>query len=429
MDSHSQSDRNDNTTVVDKVTVTHIDDIPLPQPLIARAIFEFYPKIQFFLKFDHFIASYINKTTNDVIKIKIENGIELEGFIQYSLNDLFHAQDVIEVKFHMQFGPLTVIHQSKQIKSLKFGVINFTQFLGKPGKIIRSRKEIRRIGVLEAIWDGFEININEQSDFSENKLTKGYGDSYFVSHEGTIKRSDGAMLSVSDAETILYRLRGFFSFTRGRACALAPVTAVNRDDTEECFRWGTTYVISWMRGNDTWLTKTTGGDALAQILSEFLDLYDRQNWKDVMPVVVDWYINGNDSAAHVAIILYQAALEALCLAITGSGWSAGSSLRDSMSKLSVDKTIPSTFRYLRMFSQNQIMNKKSGDYIGDGPEVLVQIRNDLIHGGKKYGPPSMQVQVEAMNLARWYIEVLLLKQLGYTGNYFNRINRNIESIT
>ena len=248
--------------------------------------------------------------------------------------------------------------------------------------------------------------------------------------EARLERLDGKPYSVSDAEDILHRLRVYLSFVRGKFCGFAPVVAIYKSNRESAFRWGATYVHPWQPGRETWLALITGGDVLTKLLPEFFGLYDDLNWKDTVSMAVDWQVNGNNSAAHVATILYQAALEAISSKISNkmetTEW-----LRSSIKQLGIDANIPYAYSSLRNFSDVDIRTKKANSknpYIGDGPEAIVQIRNDLVHSGKNFPTPSMELQIEAMQLSRWYIEIMLLKQLRYTGKYFDRIDQDFKSL-
>ena len=58
-----------------------------------------------------------------------------------------------------------------------------------------------------------------------------------------------------------------------------------------------------------------------------------------------------------------------------------------------------------------------------GPHALVDMRNDLIHPKNRHGKISVNAYSEAWNLGQRYIELMLLKIFGHTGQYLNRLKR------
>ena len=70
---------------------------------------------------------------------------------------------------------------------------------------------------------------------------------------------------------------------------------------------------------------------------------------------------------------------------------------------------PSSFSHLR---------NAFGDL--DGPAAIAEIRNDLVHAKKTHGKGA-EVQMDALRLGQWYVEMILLKELEYRGRYFDRL--------
>lgn len=80
--------------------------------------------------------------------------------------------------------------------------------------------------------------------------------------------------------------------------------------------------------------------------------------------------------------------------------------------------------------QREALSKFSNlhQYLED-PRTFVEIRNDFVHPSAKHGPISLEVQGEAWNLGQWYIELLLLKLIGYKGRYWNRTESQFDTVT
>ena len=128
----------------------------------------------------------------------------------------------------------------------------------------------------------------------------------------------------------------------------------------------------------------------------------------------------------MGIILAQAALESICYKIVGNTIGKNERpekfLRTSLEKIGINNVIPESFQDLKNFSTQEVRQRRGQDrYREDGPEAIVEIRNHLIHKEKRYGRLSVEVQMDALHLSLWYLEVILLKKFEYCGQYMNRL--------
>ena len=413
---------------IDDVSVVELNDTPLRRPIPGRATLHLYPRVRFTIEFDRFPQWAFQIFKRNPCRIKTEKNIEFEGFLQYNLNEVFYSNSEASASFVPKVVPCTVLDTEAKIVQAKFSVINFQKFFGRTDETVTCENKTRRIGSAKLNYDGFRIEITERLDLSDKENILRKNDGYVITHEGILERCDGGEFSVSKTENILRGVRVSLSFARGAACSLAPITAIDSNGQEASFQWGTTFVDSWRFGSDTWLPKADGGDTVVQLLPKFLQLCDNPDWNRTILSVVDWYINGNSSAAHVAVILHQAALEAICYKLDPK-CKTEDVLRMTLDHFDINRSIPNKFVHLRNFSSRHIrIERQRGrrDYKGDGPETIIQLRNDLVHGEKFYPVPSVELQIEAMRLSRWYIETIMLKHLGYSGRYFNRVTEVIE---
>ena len=416
----------DKPIAIQEVTVTHVDGKSLPKQLSGRAVLQLNPKLEFSIYFDSFPVFLLLGQLYRTFCIRTSNNIDIDGFLQYSLKSSSIPLGSVEALFIPKLLPIRMISSNIKIRNVKFGIVNFLKFYGKNDNWEEFEGKGYRVGLFEAKWNGYGIKVREQPGFSAKKIKHQHTNDYGITHSSAIERLDGKTYSVSDAEDILNRLELYLSFVLGRFCGFAPIVATDSNDRELVFKWGTTGIDPRLPGSNTWLPLVGKGDSIDGLLPKFFTLLDDPNWRDTLPTVIDWYINGNTSSVHVAIILYQAALEAISCAFGGKKRRAEEWLRLSLKCLNIDAGIPDIYTGLRTFSNQDIKlkkGKKEDPYIGDGPEAIVQIRNDLIHSDRIYPSPSMELLIEAMQLSRWYIEVMLLRKLGYSGEYFDRIDR------
>ena len=59
----------------------------------------------------------------------------------------------------------------------------------------------------------------------------------------------------------------------------------------------------------------------------------------------------------------------------------------------------------------------------DGPEVLTFIRNRIVHPPKEQNTVQRYPYYQAYTLAKWYVELCLLKLGGFNGKYHNRTRK------
>ena len=420
MVSENPPSKPNDTIFIEDTSITHIDNQCLSTPCLVRVTLSLYPTIMCCIDSDNLPIWLVNRQ-NRPFFVTLNNGCNIKVFLRrYDLNNLFFgsSKDTFKGSLVPHKTPCTVIQTEIQtdawIRSVSFSVLNFNA-------------EFHLLGVAEMKHGGWQIKITEDPTFYENEKLLNQDDGYAVTHTGIIQRCDGETFCVKEAEHVLRGLRAFLSFARGSACGLTLVKAVDQDDREMVLEWGTTHTESWSQGRIawSWLPTRDGGDNLSQLFSGFWRLYDDSDWRDTICTVIDWYLNSNNSPLHVGIILAQAALESICYKIVGNiikeKESLAEFLRASLEKIEINNEIPESFQDLKNFSTQKVCQKRGQDYKKDGPEAIVEIRNDLIHKKKSYGGFSVEVQMDALHLSLWYLEVILLRKFEYSGQYMNRL--------
>ena len=430
---------------LENTSITHVENLSLEQPLSVKVFLHLSPTITCRIESDNFPLQLLKDYRHKPFLVTLKNGCKIRVRLLYNLNALLYtflynksSKDTFKGFLVLYMNPCTVAQLNTLIKSVSFYVLNFEPFYSSRDKRAEIDGNHRRLGVARMECDPWQIDITETLSFFENRKILKQEDGYSVSHAGSIKRSDGETFSVKEAENILRGLRTFLSFAGGSACGLALVKAIDEHDEELVLEWGTSHIEPWNQKNTrSWLPSTDGGDNLSQLFPGFWRFYKNPDWGNIVCTVVDWYFNSNNSPAHVGIISAQAALESLSYKILGEKplvkgikkLSAEEKLRKLLEIIGIDKEIPSSCEGLKDFSKQQIKQRrdKNGDcYIGDGPEAIVQIRNDLIHPEKKYNPISAEAQIDAIRLSLWYIELILLRKFEYYGRYMNRLRNSGE---
>jgi hypothetical protein len=65
--------------------------------------------------------------------------------------------------------------------------------------------------------------------------------------------------------------------------------------------------------------------------------------------------------------------------------------------------------------------KGEQDWI-DGPQAFVAVRNQIVHPGKTKRVKGGRAFYEALQLGKWYLELILLRSFGFKGDYACRLN-------
>ena len=406
--------------------ITHIEGQRLPKPCSGRVTLHLSPRIICRIDLKD-LPRWLANSQGKKLLVTLENGCEIKMLLFPDLNDLlFNRKPNNTFKgFLVPYEvPCRVMQPDTRVRSVSFSLLNFLEFYGQQDMSLDLDGHGHRLGAVKIEHDGLRIEISQDPSFSDNlKLLKQDG-GYAVTHTGLIQRCDGQLFCVKEAEDILRGLRAFLSFARGAACGLTLVKAIDQDNREMIMEWGTSYVEPWRGRSNTWLPLMDGGDSLFQLFPGFWNLYSNSDWRDTISTVIDWYLNSNNGPFHVGITLAQAALESVCYKIVGKELTAEVSLRESLEQIGIDKKIPTSCPHLKKFSEQKVKGRKNehgNRYIGDGPEAIIQIRNDLIHAKKKYDALSAEAQMDALRLGLWYIELILLRKFEYRGRYVNRL--------
>ena len=144
--------------------------------------------------------------------------------------------------------------------------------------------------------------------------------------------------------------------------------------------------------------------------------------QDRVRVALYWYLRSNESSnPYSGIVLTQAAVERLArevlsdqewCSLQGKG-ETGKRIRAALGNVGIDCALPVACGELRTLAD------------AEGPRVLVDIRNDLVHSAAAKNM-SLEAYMQAQQLGQWYAELLLLSRFEYQGRYANRLTYAYE---
>ena len=302
--------------------------------------------------------------------------------------------------------PVTVFKTGKDLSSVRFDIVNFPALYDS-------------VTLTAAPW---QIEINPRQQFREIVKQLDSDGGYGLTHEGAITRLDGQPFTADDAESLLLALWWFLSFARGGSCGVALASGIDENGKSAWKQWGCRSTLRW-GGLTTWLPRPNIHLWLPEAFAGFCRALkiDGPFKDDPLRPALQWYFAANESKyPPTSIVLAQAALERLAFtSLSKEDWdkfegkrgAAGKRISVALRAARVSPELPTACHELTRF-----LNGKHHL----GPRAIVDLRNSLVHPQAE-APVSDGTYHEAAQLALRYVELLLLRRIGYEGEFVDRI--------
>ena len=323
-------------------------------------------------------------------------------------------------------GPVTALDTGKPLHAVRFGVINFPDFM-KPkstesetdAETPWSIEDLRTIHLEGGSW---LVEIRPVGNHKQVHKSLRQQRGFALTHWGRVSRLDGEPFPKESVQLFMATLNQFLSFARGVSCGMTLIKGLDEVGETVWEEWGVTKVQPW-KGQRSCLDLRNGA-TLEDLFVGFW-CYSRALPRDSQTyLALEWYLESNaQEASHTSIVLNQAALERLTVETVGQRAKVktgaktieemqGDWIARALHKVQADVRIPAPFK--------KALGTKSFEH---GPHALVDLRNGLVHQQMKNGILSSEAQRQARELGLWYVELLLLEQFGYSGLYSNRLTR------
>ncbi len=268
---------------------------------------------------------------------------------------------------------------------------------------------------------------NEDDLIRKMKATRGYP----ITRVGRLERADGKTFTLKAARQALEIVEHALSFALEGWVAPMLLVGIGRNGQRKCEAWSSRHVSPY-QAHLGWFDFHHPGS-----LSELFAALDKQ-WKgDVLrePLkdAIYWYIEIHRRPMHIetGIMLAQIALEMLswlilieCNAVVSEKGFSDLPAADKLKLLLSTCSIP-----IKPPAELSSLSKLAKAENWQGPDVLVQIRNSIVHRNKKKREKSgkkllsSEILHDASRLACWYLELVILRQLEYQGDYSNRLKQ------
>jgi len=384
---------------------------------------EFLPKpyVKYDLTLSDDSISLLNILSNDDLKIELQNrSVELHVFESSSSSN---SPSIIKARAKRE--PVT-LGKDENINEVIFHVVNFVDYWADNFDFSSAPHKYTKGNRLSFVVNDFSIVI-ESLEYTQ-KLIKSLNSTggYAITHIGKITTLNDKHLTGTNINIVLDQLYWFLSFSKGAWTPTILPVGFNSRGEKIWEQLGSKSVESW-RNTPSWFDPNNG-KSLPNLFKSFTSIYFKDDWENYLKTAIYWYINANaqSSGADGSIIIIQAALERLSWAhyvnntksISSDGFSkmkASDQIRLLLTYANITLAVPESLESLHSFSK---------EFNFDGPEAFTYIRNRLVHPPKgKEKKYISKVIGECWILSLWYLELVILKFLGYNEQYSNRLKR------
>ncbi|RYX86932.1 hypothetical protein EON73_02400 [bacterium] len=268
------------------------------------------------------------------------------------------------------------------------------------------------------------LDQRQNHDLLHESLEKQGG--FLIFYNVEYKRNDLIKITESEANTFVSSFSRFLTLINGSRSSPMFIEGVIND--KSVWTDYSIYPVDSYKEVQTWSTGCSVKE-LNDLWGNFHELWKKN--EEFLTSITHWYVEVNRPTNYVDgnLTLVQTALELiynwfiiekgkLLYGIDADNISAANKIRLLLSKLNVTSDIPKPFTALQ-----ETLNGKMAD-LKDGPGVTSYIRNCIVHSKAKNRENLKLITEEAksqsLQLCLWYVELSILKILGYKGKYYNR---------
>lgn len=394
---------------------THVDHEGKALTGSCKVCLTWAPSLGFDLELSNPGAEWvgIGVSNGDDIQHKLQNGMDLCSFVRSSR---INQDQLMELRFGLhacQYG------NDKRCCEIIFHTTPFHSYVGRPVRYgnascaARLRFEVKP-------WV-ITLDQMDSSNALRDKLRREGG--FGLTHVGRLVRSDGKPFVVHKGRKVLDAFRWFLWFCSGTFVGMPIMVGLDKSGNRKYEEWTNSratpfkHVASWFPKRDPEPTE--------RLFRSFYERWTNKMWHDTLKNAVHWYVvaNLNSAANEGSLVLVQIALERLAWsllvqekgALSEDGFTkltAGDQLQLLVTTLGLPTATPKTLKSLVKYDEGKGM-----------PRALVNIRNKTVHPVRQSSkPPDEYAVYEAMDASLWYLELALLKLLGYEGMYVDRLS-------
>lgn len=312
------------------------------------------------------------------------------------------------------------------------------------------------------VYKNWQISLSPLEDITNILKNLDRNGGYAFTYQCKIRHHNGTNFDLESVEHILDPLRLFLSFLRGAWCDLfffegamnqKPIVSIHPN---RLMRENHPIIplTRWPRQPESLMCCTAHPQKdLNKAFNHFMEIYEQASqvaqqdqvtkYDQLRSIITNYIESGLTQFVETAIVLIQSALEAVASMLahdrlTGvfidcfNKSSAEEKIRWMLSQLSIPTDIPPEAQALQEYLAGKGLDKR------DGPKAITYFRNGIVHPTPKlltrpFGSQADRVPSEiameyTIALGRMYVELAILGTLNYKGNYYNRLNGQIQQL-
>lgn len=312
----------------------------------------------------------------------------------------------------------------RALHRVSFLVLNFPGFFGTERAVYREGNRSEALDMITLQAHPWQIRLQlataARGRIKEAKRSSGY----VVTHVGEVLRIDGQSFSGKEVLALLDCLRRFLSFAIGRKCGVVLPYGFDLQSNVVWCQWWTDLFEPWL-ARRAWFDGSKG----ALVENAFLGYMKRQaqpKWTRPLRDAIYWYLMANNSLAGIdaGIILAQPALELLAWTYLVEDKALFS--RSQFRKLKAHEAIRALLDQMGIpaAAPREALRRIRASVStapAEIPQLVAKVRNALVHPRGTRIDPYLQVMANVWSLALWTVEMALLRIIGYSGEYSNRL--------
>lgn len=275
-------------------------------------------------------------------------------------------------------------------------------------------------------WHLIVDTINGLDEHGRNARERGGS---LMTHVLSLRKSDGSAFRANAGLDEIKTFASYLAFVVGRH--VGPVLFRGYDSQGQVIfeDWSTWRSSRWQA-----VLALGDSDSLPSLISAypaFAALHSNALWRDSLTVALGLFVQGNayGMIVEAGLALMQAALEHLAYAHAAAGNFippkrpyAAYEITETLKYLGISDAIPNQLSNLATLATAQTWS--------NGPAAIVGVRKGVMHGNHAVTLLAMtpEQRSDARQLASHYVERIILAMMGYTGQIYSRIERNLITI-
>jgi hypothetical protein len=330
--------------------------------------------------------------------------------------------------------------ENPPIRELRFAVANLMSFRGE--ELLHEERVLPGGRTERSAWNGrlilegssWQLTLDERSDGSQVAKRLRSDGGHEVTHTAMLRHMDGSAFYEAEARDTLLAVSHFFGLVCGRWAA--PLVAVGYDERAQLVwrDWNPPTTAPWSGVLSPFDVQHP--EFLSEAFRGYTHAWQSDTWREPLLFATQMYVEANGPInAETSLVLTQAALELIAWVrfveelktYTAEEFDrvenrASGRLRELLQWLAIDPSIPATLAALKKEAERR-------NWL-DAPHAIDWLRNALLHPSKRARIEDTEVEarLDLHEVALWYLELALLRVIGFRGAYVNRLGSRREGV-